>query len=134
MNIEAFISKYKNHPVLFVGAGMSLRYLENSYSWDALLSKIALEIFDSEEVYLNLKSYCINNDDICDYEKLGSKLEAEFNALSSQEPLRSGKFKEINDHFFEEMKLGNKLSRFKLYIAELLGSLTYKSEMLDEIR
>lgn len=32
MNNKDFIVKYKNHPVLFIGTGMSLRYLNNSYS------------------------------------------------------------------------------------------------------
>lgn len=27
MDIQEFVSKYKNHPVLFVGTGFSLRYL-----------------------------------------------------------------------------------------------------------
>ena len=40
MNIQEFISNYHNHPVLFVGTGLSLRYLENSYSWDSLLKKV----------------------------------------------------------------------------------------------
>lgn len=39
MNIQEFISNYHNHPVLFVGTGLSLRYLKNSYSWDSLLQK-----------------------------------------------------------------------------------------------
>lgn len=28
MNINDFISNYRNHPVLFVGTGISLRYLK----------------------------------------------------------------------------------------------------------
>ena len=28
MNIQEFISNYHNHPVLFVGTGLSLRYLK----------------------------------------------------------------------------------------------------------
>jgi len=36
MNIIDFIKKYKNHPILFIGTGMSLRYLKNSYTWDNL--------------------------------------------------------------------------------------------------
>ena len=39
MNIQEFISNYHNHPVLFVGTGLSLRYLENSYSWGFFTSK-----------------------------------------------------------------------------------------------
>lgn len=33
MDIQEFISKYHNHPVLFVGTGLSLRYLKNSYEF-----------------------------------------------------------------------------------------------------
>ena len=39
MDIADFIGKFRNHPVLFVGTGMSMRYLSNSYSWDGLLKK-----------------------------------------------------------------------------------------------
>jgi hypothetical protein len=31
MKIEEFISNYKNHPVLFIGTGISLRYLKKDY-------------------------------------------------------------------------------------------------------
>ena len=37
MQIQQFINNFKNHPVLFFGTGMSLRYLENSYNWNDLL-------------------------------------------------------------------------------------------------
>lgn len=32
MNISEFISKFSNHPILFAGTGMSLRYLDNSFT------------------------------------------------------------------------------------------------------
>lgn len=44
MQLSDFIRQFRNHPVLFVGTGMSLRYLENSYSWDDLLKKICFEL------------------------------------------------------------------------------------------
>jgi len=56
MQIPEFIKNYKNHPVLFVGTGMSLRYLRNSYSWDELLKKIAFDLWRNDEKYLDLKS------------------------------------------------------------------------------
>ncbi len=40
MDIREFISKYRNHPVLFIGTGFSLRYLSNSYTWDGLLKNL----------------------------------------------------------------------------------------------
>lgn len=56
MNIQEFISNYHNHPVLFVGTGLSLRYLENSYSWDSLLKKVASEFNPDPEYYLDIKA------------------------------------------------------------------------------
>lgn len=56
MNIQEFISNYHNHPVLFVGTGLSLRYLKNSYSWDSLLQKVAMDFNENPEYYLDIKS------------------------------------------------------------------------------
>jgi len=56
MQVPDFIKNYKNHPVLFVGTRMSLRYLKNSYNWDELLKKIAFDLWGNEEKYLDLKS------------------------------------------------------------------------------
>ena len=44
MNVNTFIGAYRNHPILFIGTGVSLRYLTQSYTWDALLKKIALKL------------------------------------------------------------------------------------------
>ena len=49
MNISEFVNNYTNHPVLFIGTGMSLRYLNNSYTWDGLLSYISTELTGDEE-------------------------------------------------------------------------------------
>jgi asparagine N-glycosylation enzyme membrane subunit Stt3 len=51
MQLSDFIRKFRNHPVLFVGTGMSLRYLENLYSWDDLLKKICFELKGNNEYY-----------------------------------------------------------------------------------
>lgn len=55
MDIFDFINNYKNHPVLFIGTGFSLRYLENSYSWEGLLKKIAFELKGNDEFFFDLK-------------------------------------------------------------------------------
>ncbi|WP_218061165.1 hypothetical protein [Vespertiliibacter pulmonis] len=55
MNIDDFIKNYQNHPVLFIGTGFSLRYLENSFSWDGLLQHIAEKMDNNDEKYLELK-------------------------------------------------------------------------------
>ena len=130
MNIEAFISKYRNHPVLFVGTGISLRYLDNSYTWDGLLKRISYDLKGNTEFYLDIKSKS-ESEGKYDFAKIASLLEDEFNKVLEEN--RSGKFKEVNDTFYDEMAKGLKLSRLKIYISNILSSLEFKEEMRNEI-
>lgn len=93
MKIAEFISHYKNHPVLFVGTGISLRYLKKSFTWDGLLRSIAIELKGSPEYYLDIKSSCVKNETY-EYEKIALKLEKEFNEQATND--RNGNFKDIN--------------------------------------
>ena len=43
MDIYEYFSTYKVYPVLFIGTGLSLRYYQDSFTWEALLAKIAEE-------------------------------------------------------------------------------------------
>ncbi len=130
MTIQEFIAKFKNHPVMFIGTGLSLRYLENAYSWDALLRKIAFELNTNEEYYLDIKSKCMKSN-ICSYDKVATLLEKDFNNYLEQN--RNGKFQHINDIFYKKMRENVKVSRFKLYIAELLKELTFKEAFKTEL-
>ncbi|EPV5046919.1 SIR2 family protein [Cronobacter malonaticus] len=130
MEINDFVSHYKNHPVLFIGTGFSLRYLQNSFSWDDLLMKVAVDLTGNPEVYYDLKAESIEGDEYR-YDILATKLEDAFNiALASD---RYGKFADINDVFYENMKAGKKLSRFKIYLTSILKELKIKDSMKDEI-
>lgn len=131
MNIAEFISNYKNHPVLFVGTGLSLRYLTNSYTWDGLLSEISHELKDNEEYYLDIKAACTEERKV-DYAKIGEKLEEEFNRILTND--RNGKFKEVNDVFYENMAKNVKLSRFKIYVAKKTETLKFRDEMKAELK
>lgn len=130
MNIKEFISNFKNHPVLFVGTGVSLRYLTNSFTWDGLLKKIAYDLKGNAEYYLDLKSSC-QEDGVYNFEKLASLLEKEFNTTLKDE--RNGKFKEINDTFYENMEKGQNLSRFKIYISKIFSEIEIREEKNTEI-
>jgi hypothetical protein len=130
MNIDGFVSEYKNHPVLFIGTGLSLRYLNNSFTWDGLLSKISFELSGDEEFYLDIKAECQVNG-LFKYDLIAEKLESEFNRKLSED--RHGKFSSVNDVFYENMKEGKRLSRFKIYICNLLSELDYRVEMYDEL-
>lgn len=130
MNIHEFIGQYRNHPVLFVGAGLSLRYLNNSFTWDGLLKYIAFELKGNNEFYLDIKAECRDNGKY-DYTKIATKIEQEFNADLGKD--RNGKFKKINDIFYNEMESENYLSRFKVYISQLVSELNYKEEKKEEL-
>lgn len=109
MQLSDFIRQFRNHPVLFVGTGMSLRYLENSYSWDDLLKKICFELKGNNEYYYDIKSnHCY--DGKYKYDEIASDIEKEFNATLVSD--RNGKFKEINDLFYSNMEKGISISSF----------------------
>ncbi|MDP8207292.1 MAG: SIR2 family protein [Candidatus Electryonea clarkiae] len=130
MNVHDFISKYRNHPVLFIGTGISLRYLNNSYTWDNLLKYISVELKDNSEYYLDIKSRC-EDDGIFAYDKIAQLLEHDFNDSLVKD--RNGKFKDVNDYFYDQMNKGINLSRFKIYISNIHSCLDFKEEMKDEI-
>jgi len=130
MNIHEFIGKYRNHPVLFIGTGFSLRYLNNSFTWDNLLKQVSYNLKENNEYYLDIKSKC-ESDGKYDYTKIASLLESEFNETLLKN--RNGKFKDVNDKFYSEMDKGNNLSRLKIYLSQLLNELDYKENIEDEI-
>lgn len=123
MNIAEFVGKFHNHPVLFVGTGLSLRYLENSFSWDELLKKICYELKGNNEFYYDVKSkHCYGGR--YKYDEIATDIESEFNSILVAD--RHGKFKEINDMFYENMEKGVNVSRFKLFIADIFRELKYR--------
>lgn len=130
MDIKEFVANYRNHPVLFIGTGISLRYLAKSYTWDGLLKNICTEAFGNEEKYFDIKSKHESLDEF-HFPSIGSTVESEFNDLLQNN--RNGKFKEINDKFYEGMADGVKHSRLKLYVTELLKDSTENPEMDSEI-
>lgn len=131
MDIKEFVANYKNHPILFIGTGFSLRYLSNSYTWDDLLSKIMFELTENNEVYLDIKSNAQNADGTFCYEKIATSVEEAFNKTLSND--RDGKFKEINDIFYTNMKNGINISRFKIYISKIFEVLNFHTEKQDEV-
>ena len=130
MDIFEFIKNYRNHPVLFVGAGVSLRYLKDSYTWDGLLKHISTNINNNQEYYLDIKSSC-STERGYDYPKIASRLEYDFNELLKND--RNGRFKQVNDLFYKNMEDNICISRFKIYISQLLQSIEYKDNIQDEL-
>ena len=132
MDIKEFISKFKNHPVLFIGTGMSLRYLNNSYSWESLLKKIAFDFTNSDEFFYDIKSK-YQNEYGYRWESIASDIKKRFDEDVKND--RNGKFKYINDEFYNLMSKGINISRFKIYISHILLKLEYKNiEELNELK
>lgn len=127
MEIVEFTSKFHTHPVLFVGTGISMRYLVHSYSWSGLLKQVMVDLTSNDEQYLNIHSWLKG-----DNPKIASEIEAIFNALLEKD--RHGKFEAINDEFFEQKRKGNDYSRFKIYLAKILKNMELKPEMEDELK
>jgi hypothetical protein len=130
MDIKEFVSGFRNHPILFIGTGISLRYFQDSYTWDSLLRHVAYELHENEEYYLDVKSNS-EVDGKYDYTKIASELEKDFNSYLQIN--RNGKFKEVNDIFYKLMEEGVNCSRFKIYVSKLLGDSDINPEMKDEI-
>jgi hypothetical protein len=105
--------------------------LKNSFTWDDLLSKIAFELSENSEYYFDVKAQCHINGKF-DYLKIATLIEDKFNLVLQEE--RNGKFKHINDIFYENMANGTNLSRFKIYIAELFSKLDFREDMADELK
>ncbi|ALH96585.1 hypothetical protein [Acinetobacter equi] len=132
MDIFDFINNYKNHPVLFIGTGFSLRYLENSYSWEGLLKKIAFELKGNDEFFFDLKGKVYDRKSgNYDYMQLASFLQSEFNRQISED--RNGKFKDVNDEYYRKSAEGITSDKFKIYISSLLTALEKKDEKKDEL-
>lgn len=120
--------QFSNHPVLFVGTGLSIRYLKNSYSWDQLLKKISFDLKGSDEFYYDIKANYYKEGSY-QYELIASDIEKEFNKVLVAD--RNGKFKDINDIFYDNMEKGVVISRFKIYISKTFKTLEYKET--DEV-
>lgn len=130
MHINDFVMQFKNHPVLFIGTGFSLRYLKSSYTWDGLLKHISAGVSRSNEYYLDLKARNAFGGKF-QYDAIASALETYFTERLEQD--RNGKYKKVNDTFYENMENGRHISRLKIHISGLLGELEINEDKREEI-
>ena len=65
------------------------------------------------------------------YDKMATDIEREFDAELKKD--RNGKFKHVNDVFYNNMSKGIVVSRFKIYISEIFSELKYRdnSEIVE---
>ena len=132
MNITEFCRQFKTHPVLFIGTGMSIRYYRNSSSWEELLKSIVIDYSGNEEHYYDIKAQCqIPGTREYNYPHLGAIIEEEFNRIASSE--RDGKYKEINDSFYELMRANEQVSRFKILLSRIFSGMELKEGVDEEL-
>lgn len=131
MQITEFVRKFKNHPVLFVGTGLSLRYIKNSYSWEALLEKIASEIDSNREYFIDLKRRVNDDDGAYDFPELGAILTEKFEEFLAKD--RNGKFQNISDKLYNLNDEHPNITRLQIYISELLKNPSFRKSSTQEI-
>lgn len=138
MTISEFISKFRTHPVLFIGAGISLRYYEKAYSWESLLKTIATELNKGNtQLYLDLRNKAMDALGTCDYPSLATALEEEIDARlkesSSKEDSIPQIWRVVNEVFYETAEGNRKTSRLKIWVKELLSALELNQLRKNEI-
>ncbi|XMB85864.1 SIR2 family protein [Mycoplasmatota bacterium WC44] len=131
MNINDFVKNFRNYPILFVGTGMSLRYLKNSYSWDGLLIKSILDLGKTKKFYHDKAAENLVDDKI-DFPALGSIIEDEFEMILKQD--ENEVLQHINDKYYELAENGCYTKRLKLYVSHLLSDPEYRESMDEEIK
>ncbi len=90
MKLEEFFLNMRNHPILFLGTGFSLRYLEKSYTWRGLLEKIAIDLYEDKKNFLDLLSKATTNNKVS-YETVAQLLEKDFSRYLKLKPVPKNK-------------------------------------------
>ncbi|MFO1276972.1 MAG: SIR2 family protein [Sphaerotilus natans] len=136
MNVSDFIGRYKNHPILFVGTGLSKRYIRNSYSWEEILRHAVLELKGSDRFYFDKKHLCRTSDGF-DLAAVASEISIAFDrdlsSDNSDDVELQNKFAWLNDDFYAQMESGGRASRFKIFLSKLLGKLEYRANVSQEL-
>ena len=96
-----------------------------------MLEKISYIVYQNEEVYLDIKARCTKIGGGFDYPRIASILENAFDDKLKKE--RHGEFSFINDSYYQHIKEGNPISRFKLFLAHLFSDLTIKNSKKEEL-
>ena len=80
---------------------MSLRYLKESFTWDGILSKVANELYGNDEKYLDIKASCKDKNGIYHYNDIAKIIEYDYNEYLKKPENRNGKWKSINDIYYD---------------------------------
>lgn len=124
MEIKDFVSQFKTHPILFVGSGLSRRYLKESPEWSELLSNISKDIWGNDSVYLDLSEK---------YNFEPTLIANDYEDLFRNEIKNNPKFENIKKQNEENIRNRKIISPFKIYLSTIFSKLEYKEEINEEI-
>lgn len=131
MNIKEFISGFTNYPILFLGSGFSLRYLEHSYNWSDLLLEASKFLTGNDRIFLRSRNLHTRDND-CDYEDVATDIEKAYEDVLDK--VNDAKFTKLNDKYYESLRNGDKVSRLKLRIVEMVSDLSRRPEKEEEFQ
>ncbi len=129
INISKVLSKQGSLPILFVGAGISQRYLKLA-NWEGLLRYLAQRAKDTEYPFETYKNMAKNSDiKVGEFQKIAELIEKDLSLKWFEEE----KFKEIREEYKEDIING--VSPLKIEIANYIKkySLNLQEEMSEEI-
>lgn len=124
MDIKDFVSQFDTHPILFVGSGLSRRYLKESPKWLELLINISKEIWGNDDKYLELAQK---------YNLDPTLIANDFEELFRNEIIDNPKFVDIKNQNNDNIRRGKMISPFKIYLSSLFSKLDYNEDNGDEI-
>ena len=127
-NIDEIIKKFNTNPILFMGSGITRRYL-NLPNWGGLLDIFIKKLNDDEyafSAYLNKAKQEIKNDNML-YPKIAELIEKDFNEKWFKDiGLRSS----LNENFSNEIRQG--CSPFKVEIAQYINENAILNHQYDD--
>ena len=126
MNVKQFISKFNNHPILFIGAGISRRYLASAPLWDELLQGISEQIWGNSEQYKIIKYQ--NDDNMLSTAEI---LEDAYNDLCLNHP--NDQMRDVRSQFMAMAEMGRSCSPFKICVANKFANYEINEFKRDEI-
>lgn len=128
MEIENVVSNFNAAPFLFIGSGISRRYL-NSPNWEQLLRTFARKVNDDDfkyTSYLNKAESMVDSEDL--YPKIAQLIQTDFESKWFDDP----SIRTLDENYLQMVKNG--LSPFKAEIAMYIkNNSSPNNEYLNEI-